>query len=124
MKFLGSGALLIFVFLKTYAILMALALIIYGLFALATNLMGGNALSSVNCTDDWCRFINNSANNNKIEPHPLMIVQWWLGLFFCIIWLIATRVVKFDGRKMNIEIDRKLVSASDTAILIRELPQG
>lgn len=124
LKFLGSGALLIFMFIKTYAIVMLLALIIYGAFALTTNLLGGSTPSSNVCTDDWCRFINNSANNNKIEPNPMMIVQWWLGLIFCVIWLIATRVTKYNGRKMNVEIDKKLTSASDKAVLIRKLPQG
>lgn len=103
---------------------MTLALIIYGVFALTTNLIGGATDSSNICTDDWCRFIYNSANNNKIEPHPMMIAQWWLGLVFCIVWLMATRVTKHNGRIMNKEIDRKLASASDKAVLIRKLPQG
>ena len=64
LKFLGSGALLIFMFIKTYAIVMLLALIIYGIFALTTNLLGGSTPSSSICSDDWCRFINNSTNNN------------------------------------------------------------
>ncbi len=53
-------------FIKTYAILMLLALAIYGVFAIVTNLLGGQTPQSSSCTDDWCRFINNSANNNKI----------------------------------------------------------
>ena len=54
----------------------------------------------------------------------MMVIQWWLGVVFTVVWLTATRVIKIKGRNMNKEIDQKLKSASDQAVFIRNLPQG
>lgn len=53
-----------------------------------------------------------------------MLVQWWLGLAYCIFWLIAFRFVKYYGRQKNEIIDKKLNSASDKTIKITNLPYG
>jgi hypothetical protein len=111
-------------FLKNYAVVMGLVLLIYGVFAITTNLMGGQNHFSEDCPDDWCRFTHNSANNNKIQPETMMVIQWWLGVAFTVVWLMATRVIKIKGRNMNQTIDQKLKSASDRAVLIGNLPQG
>jgi hypothetical protein len=103
---------------------MALVLLIYGIFALTTNFMGGQNIQSENCTDFWCTFTHNSANNNKIQPETMMVIQWWLGVVFTVVWLIATKVIKVHGRIMDKKIDHMLNSASDKAIFIKNLPQG
>jgi hypothetical protein len=51
-----------------------------------------------------------------------MRIQWWLGVGLTVIWLLATRRVKNDGRKMNKDIDQHLESASDKAVIIKNLP--
>ncbi len=53
-----------------------------------------------------------------------MVFQWWLGVAFTVVWLMATRVIKIKGRNMNQKIDQKLKSASDRAVFIGNLPQG
>jgi hypothetical protein len=51
-----------------------------------------------------------------------MIIQWWLGVGLTVVWLIFTRVVKDEGRRMNKDIDQHLESASDKAVIIKNLP--
>lgn len=53
----------------------------------------------------------------------MMVIQWWLGVGFCFVWLLITRAVKYDGIKKNNQIDKKLISASDKAIMIKNLPR-
>jgi hypothetical protein len=102
---------------------MFLAFIIYGIFAIVTNQMGGESPYTAACTDRLCKFTVNSTNNNKIWPHYMMVIQWWLGLGFCVVWLLITRGVKYYGIKKNNQIDKKLISASDKAIMIMNLPR-
>jgi hypothetical protein len=54
----------------------------------------------------------------------MMVFQWWLGVVFTVVWLIATKVIKVYGRIMDKKIDHMLNSASDQAIFIKNLPQG
>ncbi len=90
-----------FMFVKALSIIMLFVLLIYGLFAIVTNLMGGQTPEANTCDSDYCRFVNNSSNKNKIQPSIMMIIQWWLGLFFCVIWLFSTRVIKYYGKKKH-----------------------
>ena len=43
-------------------------------------------------------------------------------MLFCIMWLVAIRLIKYFGKKKNELIDQRLNSASDTAIKISNLP--
>ena len=54
----------------------------------------------------------------------MMVIQWWLGVVFTVVWLIATKVIKAHGKIMDKKIDQMLDSASDQAIFIKNLPQG
>lgn len=53
-----------------------------------------------------------------------MTIQVWLGFVFCVVWLIALRVIRSMGRVLNQKIDRFLDSSSDYVIQIDNLPIG
>ena len=52
------------------------------------------------------------------------MIQSWIGVGFCIIWVFMIRIVKYIGRWTNITLDSKWSSASDFAIKIENLPFG
>jgi hypothetical protein len=46
------------------------------------------------------------------------MVQEWLGLSFCIVWILMVRAIKYVGKEKDRIIDMKVRSASDYAIMI------
>lgn len=46
--------------------MLLISLIVYGVYAVTTNLLGGDNKISEECTTGYCAFVDNSANNNKI----------------------------------------------------------
>jgi hypothetical protein len=88
-----------FLFIKSLAICLLVASLVYGIFAFSTNITGGDSPYNSACGDSsYCKFQNNASDGNKVSPHSNMPIQWWLGMIFSIIWLFALRLVKYYGR--------------------------
>lgn len=101
-------------------------LVIYGIFALVTNLIGDQATINEECaTDPYCQYKHNSSIENKnYDEMDIIYAQLWLGFIFSIVWAITLRFIKFVGREKNKNVDEKLRSASDYTIKIENLPYG
>ncbi len=125
---LGSGILLFFYLMKALALALFLFILVFALFALASNLLGHTPLTTNSlhsaCTSTYCSFRDNTSDNYKLNQEYLSSVQAWLGLAAMIVWVIASRIVKYVGKIKDEEIDRDLTSASDYTIKIGELPYG
>lgn len=101
-------------------------LIIYGIFALVTNLIGDEATIDDTCAEDpYCEYRHKSSNENKnYKDLSIVYAQLWLGLAFSFVWVVTIRFIKFMGREKNQIVDRNLRSASDFTIKIENLPYG
>lgn len=122
---LGSGILLFFYFLKGIAINVLLFLLIFDIFAMASNLMGEkNIATSTICTSSYCTFRDNVSDGHKYNKDVLGSIQSWLGLAAIIVWILLSRIMKYVGAIKNKEMDKNLTSASDFAIKIGNLPYG
>lgn len=125
---MGSGILLFFYMLKALAVALIFFILIFALFAVATNLLGTTpsvyTASIAACASSYCDFRDNTSDNYKPNQSQLGVIQGWLGLAAMVIWVILSRIVKYVGREKNREMDRDLISASDFAIKIGNLPYG
>lgn len=93
-------------------------ILIYGIFALVTNLIGEKGFTDECQGDTFCEFKKEASDENKIDPKTNELVQLWLGFGFCFIWIITLRFIKYLGREKNRLVDERLRSASDYAIKI------
>lgn len=119
LKALGPGILLQFLFTKAAAAILFFIIIIYCLFGLITNLIGSEADVTKTCTQDlYCKFKQKMSDENKQSNLAFIEVQNWLGLAFCIFWVLSSKVLKLFGQEKNRIIDEKLKTASDTAIKV------
>ena len=53
-----------------------------------------------------------------------MSLQLWLGFIFCMVWIVAVRLITELGIKKDTEIDESLNSASDYTLRVENLPFG
>lgn len=52
------------------------------------------------------------------------VIQWWLGVGFCFLWIFILRFIKYFGKNEDHSVDQSLNSSSDYAIIIENLPYG
>lgn len=88
--------------MKVLAVALFIFILVFALFGLATNLLGqgpltNNSLRST-CTSSYCSFRDNASDNYKVNYEFLGDVQVWLGLAAMIIWVIASKVVRYVGK--------------------------
>ena len=89
---------MLFVYKKALIFVLLMFLVVYGVYALATNLMGKMAETEEDCEDDkYCQYKHEASNENKNSTTVLYIIQFWLGFAFSIIWIITLRFIKFKG---------------------------
>lgn len=110
-------------FLKYITAALLTICVVYGIYALVTNLIG-NTVDNSECDNEYCVFRNSSSDDNKFEPQIHQVVQVWLGLFFCIAWIFLLRVIKYFGRRTTHKLDDRFKTASDYAVKIENLPFG
>jgi uncharacterized membrane protein SpoIIM required for sporulation len=114
-----------FYLIKCLAFGLLIVSLVYGIFSFLTNIFNGESSANSECNNSvYCNFQNNASNRNKTEPQITMIIEWWLGLIYCIFWLIAARMVKIIGKEKDEIIYQKVKRAGDTAIRIKNLPYG
>ena len=53
-----------------------------------------------------------------------MTYQVWLGLLFCLVWILGMRIIRNMGRNLNRKVDQFLDSSSDYVVQISNLPEG
>lgn len=77
-----------------------MVLLVYAIYAFATNLTGDKADVAEDCQNDqYCEFKREVSDENKdYDNSQLLLAQQWLGLSFCIIWIISLRIIKYFGR--------------------------
>ena len=95
---LGPGILLMFLYKRSIIAVLGMILVIYGIFALVTNLIGDQAIINDTCkSDPYCQYKHKSSNENKGND-AFNIAQLWLGLTFSFVWVVTLRFIKFVGR--------------------------
>lgn len=85
-----------------------MAIIVYGIYALTTNLVVGNA--TLDCSKPgalpfMCYVKIVTSLEGKKSRSDLQLIEVILGLLFCILWTIGIRIVRDRGRMKNAEID-------------------
>lgn len=124
MSILGSGVVLLFMFKKTFSFILLSAVIIYAIFAITTNLMGNNSKTVSQCQDLYCEYRTKASSENKLDPGLFTVVQWWMGMGFCFVWIFILRLIRYFGKSEDQNIDKSLNSSSDYAVMISNLPYG
>lgn len=98
-KALGPGILLQFMFTKAAAFMLFCIVIIYGLFGITTNLIGKSADVTINCSQElYCKLERRMSDENKQNNFTFLAVQGWLGLAFCVFWVLSTKIIKLFGQ--------------------------
>lgn len=99
--------------------MLIVVILIYCIYALLTNLIGSEAVVTKSCSEDlYCKFKQIISDENKPLTHSLHTVQSWLGLVYCIVWILLNKMLKYVGQERNRIIDEKLKSASDYAVKV------
>lgn len=126
LSILGPGVILFFYFLKTIPIFLFTIILIYGIFALTTNIMGSTQEDYVSegCSSHFCRGIIQISDYNKFNPVVTETIQNYLGLLSMLLWGIYMKLLYYFGKRNEALIDKYLTSASDYAIMISNLPTG
>jgi len=118
MSILGSGVVLLFMFKKTFSFILLSAVVIYAIFAIVTNLMGSSSTTVSECEDAYCEYRTKASSENKLEPGLFTIIQWWMGVGFCFVWIFILRMIKYFGKNADQNIDQCLNSSSDYAVIM------
>ena len=90
-----------FLFKRATVANLIMVILIYGIFALATNLLGSNIENlpdDCDSGDSYCEFKRKASNEEKVNQNYTELVQLWLGFAFCIIRIVTLRFIKYLGR--------------------------
>ena len=123
---MGISTHLYFQTLILISILLALLFCIYGIFALATNILAFNRFTQHETIPAEINFLTISISakqlNQTDQNNNFYFIQCWLGLVIVIIWFIAFIMAKYFEKNDEILIDNRTKSASDFSIVIEGVP--
>jgi hypothetical protein len=97
---MGVSTYLYFSTYKNLAILLVIMMIIYGAFALATNILASTAVTSSGIsisTVDYISISLSSKQTNDTSRNRLYYyIQCWLGVVFTLIWSLVLIYIKYS----------------------------
>ena len=120
---MGLSTFLYFATFKNLSILLTIMLIIYSGFALATNVLAANLLSTSGVLSySKIDYINISLSSKQTNDTPMnrlyYYISCWLGVAMAIIWLLVIFAIKNAEIKDSNEYDQDTISCSDYSIVL------
>lgn len=113
---MGSSLVLFFFFMRIVVATAFVFVAVFGLFALVTNMIGGEADTSTCNEELLCVFKRNSTIEGKRSNMYFSEVQAWLGVSACFLCILISRYAKVAGTTIYETIDRTMETPSDLAI--------
>lgn len=125
LAYLGPGYPLFFLFMK-YAIGMLLMMfLVFGLYALSSNVSGSSCSNDPGSDDDSVCYqyvyLYLSMANKKLDSDGLNI-QSWLSFASIVILIIMIQIMRRNVRKTASDCDERDISASDYTVMVEHIP--
>jgi len=121
-KNMGVSTYLYFSTYKNLALLLVIMAVIYGAYALGTNVLASKAVSSSGIsisTVDYISISLSSKQTNDTSRNRLFYyIQCWLGVVFILVWSLVLIYIKYSEVKNMSEYDDDTISCSDYSIVI------
>ena len=123
----GISTFLYFQSLKNLAILISLMGLIYGIYALATNIVAANTgdttnLSSYVPADILSISLGPKQQYQTDQNKQYYLIQCWIGLALMIVWGITFVLLKYFEKADEVAVEEQTISASDFSIVIEGMP--
>jgi hypothetical protein len=123
---MGLSTFLYFQTFKNLSILLAIMTILYSIFALVTNIIASQVLTSAGIQTTSLSYITislSSKETNKTDTNSMYyFISCWLGVGMLLIWMLVLIGIKFYEVKDSNEYDQDTVSCSDYTILLDGMP--
>jgi predicted membrane protein len=108
-------------------------ILIYGMFALATNIIASKTFQ--NCqveayhdcapnVDFLVLSLGSKQENPSEENQRYYIIQAWLGVAMVIVWFVTFSILKYSETLKLIKLDRQTKSAADYTIVVEGIPNS
>ncbi len=128
---IGVTTLIFFEFTKQMAFLLLSNFVLYGVYALVTDIYEQNFSSTdAGCLKAGsCPFVKLIGISSKLTPidgraSPLLVAQAWLGLAVTVVWIAQLVLVHRRYRQVSDQIDDRLTTASDFTAQLYNLPRN
>lgn len=123
---MGVSTYLYFYAYKNLALLLVIMMVIYGAFALATNVLASAAVTSSGVSISSVDYISISLSskqlNDTTKNRLYYYIQCWLGVVFILVWGLIMIYVKYSEAKNMSDYDNDTISCSDYSIVIEGIP--
>lgn len=123
---MGISTYLYFYTYKNLAKLLLIMMVIYGAYALATNVLASTAVTtsgiSLSTVDYISISLSSKQTNDTSKNRLYYYIQCWLGVAFILIWSLVLLYIKFSEVKEMSEYDDDTISCSDYSIVIEGIP--
>lgn len=108
-------------------------ILIYGMYALATNVIASKNFQ--NCivrdyhdcvpnVDYLVLSLGSKQENPSEENQRFYIIQAWLGVAMIIVWFVTFSILKYNETLKLIKLDRQTKSAADYTIVVEGIPNS
>lgn len=121
LSFLGPGLPLFFVYIKVCILVLFMVFLVFCVFGIVTNLISSDCIVNGKCSDN---IMNRLSIVNKISQDTFLTVQNYLLLCTVIVFILLMHVFRYWFRKIEMQCDIRIDSASDYAVMLSRLPRN
>lgn len=125
---LGISTYVYFRTIVNVAILLALMLLIYSLYSIATNIKASQMEIQGNTSNSMLKFLSISLGSKQLlttdEKQTMYVIGAWIGCAMLIIWSVTFMGLKYYQKEDEVKILMETKTASEYSLVIEKMPTG
>jgi hypothetical protein len=119
--------------IKNLAIILVEMLLIYAIYAFATNVVasgkftGCSTTDTTKCTANFSYIaisLGSKQMSTSEENKNFYYIQCWIGIAMVVVWFLTFALLKYYEKLKELEVDLETRSASDFALVVEGLPDN